>query len=556
MKKLALLINALLFTTIAMAQLPDLTWAKQFGGSALSLAVDDNGNIFTLGGFADTADVDPGPGVSNLVSAGSSDIFISKLDASGNLVWARKFGGTAYDEGTQLQLDAAGNIYFTGYFTDTADFDPGAGVLNLVSAGSNDVFVVKLDASGDLLRARQFGGTSFDRGLGLWVNATGNVYTVGRFENTVDFDPGANTNNMTSAGGADAFISKLDPSGNFVWAKQFGGTGQDISEAITLDNLGNIYTTGNFADTVDFDPDLGATFNLTHSGIFVSKLDANGDFVWAKEIGGTGRAFGYAIAVDSASNVYTTGNFFGMVDFNPGSAPSDTFFMASIGQFNDVFVSKLDTDGNFVWANKTGGLLDDIGFSIVIDIAENAYISGTLNFDAFSGVDGFIAKMDVTGGLEWKVDINRVNTVSGLLVAGQAITLDASNNIYTTGYFNDTAVCNLNTGQLKLIPAKESFVETYLLKLNEGTTAIADIGFANDFLIYPNPTQGLFAIQVTNHTDALIEVYDAFGKLLYHQAIVSESETIDLRNHSRGLYLVTLTTKTGYRLTKKVLVVE
>src|ERR1035437_9575750 len=132
---------------------------------------------------------------------------------------------------------------------------------------------------------------------------------------------------------------------NFLWAKSMGGTGNDIGYSIALDASGNVYTTGYFYGTVDFDPGAG-TFNLTSAGnyaLFISKLDASGNFVWAKQIGGTSSgALGQFISLDASGNIYTTGCFFGTVDFDPGAGTSNLTSSST----NDIFVSKLDASGN------------------------------------------------------------------------------------------------------------------------------------------------------------------------------------------------------------------
>ena len=188
-----------------------------FGGASseygYSIAVDSSGNVYTTGYFQGTVDFDPGTGTSNLTSAGSTDVFVSKLDSSGNFVWAKRLGGASSDYGYSIAVDSSGNVYTTGYFEGTADFDPGAGTSNLTSAGSGDVFVSKLDSSGALVWAKGFGGTSNDRGQSIAVDSSGNVYTTGYFAGTVDFDPGAGTSNLTSAGGDDVFVLKLTSSG-------------------------------------------------------------------------------------------------------------------------------------------------------------------------------------------------------------------------------------------------------------------------------------------------------------------------------------------------------
>ena len=154
------------------------------------------------------------------------------------------------------------------------------------------------------------------------VDASGNVYTAGYFYDSFDFDPGPGTTFLASMGIADVFISKLDSKGNFLWAKRLGGKSDDKSLAIALDPLGNVYVGGGFGDTVDFDPGSG-TLNLIADNTynqFILKLDSSGNIVWAKRIGTWGA---FSITVDTASNVFTTGLFSGTTDFDPGAGNSE-----------------------------------------------------------------------------------------------------------------------------------------------------------------------------------------------------------------------------------------
>ncbi|MCF6285500.1 MAG: hypothetical protein L3K26_09955, partial [Candidatus Hydrogenedentes bacterium] len=136
--------------------------------------------------------------------------------------FAAGMGGTSGDEGLAVAVDGAGNVYTTGYFQGTVDFDPGAGVSNLTSAGTKDIFVQKLDSAGNFVWAKGFGGTDNDRGFGIVVDASGNVFSTGEFSGTVDFDPGLGVTELSSAGGLDVFVQKLDAAGDFVWAKGMG----------------------------------------------------------------------------------------------------------------------------------------------------------------------------------------------------------------------------------------------------------------------------------------------------------------------------------------------
>src|SRR5262249_35059692 len=158
--------------------------------------------------------------------------------------WARQLGGTSNDQGDGVAVDASSNVLITGFFDGTADFDPGSGTSSLTGFGSNDIFVSKLDSSGNFVWARQLGGMSQEQGNSITVDASGNVLTTGTFGGTADFDPGSGTSNLTGIGSTDIFVSKLDSSGNFVWARQLGGTSQEQGTGIAVDSLGNVLTTG------------------------------------------------------------------------------------------------------------------------------------------------------------------------------------------------------------------------------------------------------------------------------------------------------------------------
>jgi len=212
-----------------------------------------------------------------LGSSGGQDVFILKLTSSGNFVWARKVGGNTGDNSYSLIIDDSGYVSITGTFTGIVDFDPGPGVSNLSSAGSSDIFVLKLDSSGGYVWAKRIGASSADYGYALTCDTSGNLYVTGNFSGTVDFDPGPLIYNMSPGG---LFVLKLSPSGSFLWAKS---TTNGIPSDIDLDDSGNVFTVGRFSSTVDFDPGTGV-YNLTSSGsdVFIYKLTSNGDFGWAR----------------------------------------------------------------------------------------------------------------------------------------------------------------------------------------------------------------------------------------------------------------------------------
>ncbi len=306
--------------------------------------------------------------------------------------------------------------------------------------------------------AKQIGSTAWDEGTSIVTDQNNNVYTVGLFRGTVDFDPGVGIFNLTSVGEKDAFICKLDGDGNFLWAKQYGDSASiDEESSLGIDSLGNLYTTNSFVGTVDFDPGPNS-FQLTSVGwdrdIFIQKLDANGNFIWAKQISAQPSmavptpAHCHAIAVDPSGNQYLTGYFDGTVDFDPD--PNSTFNM-TVHLFTDIFVCKLDPNGNFVWAKQFGGQTGGVGYGIAVDQNSNVYstgtIGGTVDFDPGVGVfnlttsdpvrtEIYLSKLDPQGNFVWAKALGRGQ--------GEAVAIDAHDNIYSCASHPapDTGVIN------------------------------------------------------------------------------------------------------------------
>jgi len=453
----------------------NLIWARSMGGTngeqGHSIAVDDSGNVYTTGYFQGTTDFDPGVGIVNLSSNGGADIFVQKLDAAGNLIWVKSIGSAGSEESYSIAVDASGNVYTTGYFSGTADFDPGPGVVNLTSAGSIDIFIQKLDGSGNLLWARSMGSTNNDRGRAIAVDGSGNVYTTGWFQGTADFDPGVGIFNLISAGTTDIFIQKLDTSGNLLWAKSVGNIGGEAGWGIAVDASGNVYATGYFDGTVDFDPGFGV-YNLTSAGsqdIFIQKLDALGNLVWARGMGGTSDDWGFSTKVDANGNVFTTGWMRGTADFDPGVG---VYNLTAVG-IRDIFIQKLDISGNLVWAKSMGGTGEDDGRSITVDAGGNVYTTGrfvgTVDFNPGPGVynltsagsqDIFIQKLNTSGNLVWA---NSVGSTGGDW--GFSVAVDASGNVHTTGLFTSTVDFDPGVGIYNLTSVGNS--DIFIQKLGQ-----------------------------------------------------------------------------------------
>ncbi|MCZ4317449.1 SBBP repeat-containing protein [Aequorivita viscosa] len=537
-------------------------WTNRMGGSLFDngncITTDANGNVYTIGQFQGTVDFDPGAGTANLVAVGQGDIFIQKLDASGNFLWAKQMGGPDSDFGKSITTDAAGNVYITGSFRETVDFDPGVGTFNLTSAGWDDIFIQKLDSNGNFLWAKQMGAAGIDAGYSITLDATGNVYTTGYFEHAIDFDPGAGTNILTSAGGWDIFIQKLDADGNFIWAKQTGGIDWDNGFSIIIDATGNILTTGNFQYTVDFDPGAGTT-NLTAEGswdIFIQKLDADGNFLWAKQMGGPSEELSASIATDTNGNVYITGYFQGTVDFDPGS---ETSYLTSSGGL-DAFIQKLDVNGNFLWVKQLGSTGFDEGKSIVVDANGNVYVTGyfshTVDFDPGAGVanltseggaDIFILKLDTNGDFVWA---NRIGGSED--DTGNCIFIAADGYIFTTGDFRETADFDPGPETSNLTSA--GLTDIFILKLSETTLGIPENTFPEKFEVYPNPTNGKFTIDLgEEYRNITVEITNIVGQLISSEKYVATKIVAKEITSSAGIYFVKVATTEGLTKTLKLI---
>lgn len=369
--------------------LGNFAWAKQIGGGSsdigYSISLDSICNIYLTGYFQSTTDFDPNAGTYNLVSKKLWDIFVCKLDSSGNLKWAKQIGGNGYDVGYSLDVDKQGNVFVTGTFQDSCDFDPGNGTYQFISFGKDDIFIIKLNTSGDFIWAKQIGGIEDDLGNSVKLDSYGDLYFTGGFSDTADFNPSSGSHKITSNGKKDVFISKFDTVGKFKWVIEMGGDSNDISNSLTVDISGNIYCVGKFQDSIKINSGSGIT-NLISAGrndIFIFKTDSSGSYKWAKQIGGTGEDEGVAIQVDNFGNVFTSGDFSNLVDFDPGPG---IFNQTAIGLFTNIFIQKMKQCSNSFSTISSSGC-DSVIVNNQLYKTQGVYTQVKLNF---TGCDSII----------------------------------------------------------------------------------------------------------------------------------------------------------------------
>lgn len=445
---------------LSQAQSVSHVWSKSFGSTGAdipySITAQYPGCVYTVGVFTNTVDFDPGPGVVNLTAIGSADVFILKLDTSGNLIWAKSIGGTGADIGYFIATDTAGGVYVTGQFAGTADLDPGGTTQNVVSKGGADIFVLHLDSAGNYIWGKSIGGSGADVGNMIAVDSSGNSYVIGNFTGVVDFDPDVtNIFNATSGGSTDVFMLKLNRSGNLVWAKAISGVGSDIGRSLTLDNFGNIVITGSFSNITDFDPGMGIA-NITPSvttspgDLFLARYDTAGNYKWAKAIVRTNSSLRESdLAIDNLGNIYLTGSFSDTIDFDPGP---DVHIIKPQNSA-DIFISRFDSLGNFIWVKTFGGIELERITTIKMDGVGDIYMFGSasspeIDFDPGAEVFNlrrsttysqcFILKLDNSGNFRWARQFGGGSSASQALQG--YMDLDKLGNIYITAAHGRTTL--------------------------------------------------------------------------------------------------------------------
>jgi hypothetical protein len=399
-------------------------WSQQFGGAAedrgITVAVDPGGNVVLSGFYRGTASFGGG----NFTSAGQTDIFVAKYNASGSHLWSRSFGGISLDRPRVVATDGAGNVLLTGSFQSTIDFGGGP----LASSGSSDIFLVKLDPGGAHLWSKRFGGATADHGLDVAVDATGSIALAGSFSSGVDLGGGP----LVSAGGFDVVVGRFDASGAHQWSKHFGGTGTDEGVSVKIDGSGNVILLAHFADNVDFGGGLLASAG--DLDIVLAKYNPGGVHQWSQRFGAALGDEAAHVALDNAGNILMLGHFDGSVDFGGGP-------LASAGGL-DIVLAKYDTSGGHLWSKRFGDLGPDIAQAAAVDGTGNVTVTGFFDdWIDFGGgalttvgpqTDAFVAKFDAGGTHQWSLGWgdSSSDAGSGVAIAGPAAVV--------TGFFGAT----------------------------------------------------------------------------------------------------------------------
>jgi len=435
--------------TLVIDPTPNLDWGTYFGGTgseqSFSIILDASNNVY-IAGYTMGNNGIATSGAFQTTFGGASDVFVAKFNSTGSsLIWGTYYGGTNNDYGNGIAIDASNNVYITGITYSNLSIATG-GAYQTNNGGSQDAFLAKFNSTGSsLLWGTYYGGTNNDFGQGIVVDASNNVYITGYTSSGSSIATGGAYQTTFGGGGQDAFLAKFNSTGSsLLWATYYGKTNTDQGNGIVLDSGNNVYITGS-SDSFQSIATAGAYQTNFGGGndAFAAKFNSTGSsLLWATYYGGTGNEYGYGIAIDVGNNIYITGSTTSTSSIATGGA-----YQTNFSGGNDAFVAKFNSTGSsLIWGTYYGGTNNDYGHGITIDASNNVYITGYTSSTSsiatggayqttLSGFsDALVAKFNPIGSsLLWGTYYGGTSNE-----IGSGITLDASNNVYFTGYSAST----------------------------------------------------------------------------------------------------------------------
>jgi hypothetical protein len=477
-----LLLFSFLISSACYGQNYDLKWAGQLGSTsqrANDIATDSQNNIIITGSFIGTLKLDMNVGPAKVTTSLNSDIFVAKYTQNGELIWFQNYNSSGQSAGLNVEVDQYDNIYLSGAFSGTADFDYSNSVFNLTSQSVNpakrDIYILKLESNGNFIWAKRLGGNMGIRVSGMVLDSDNSVYTAGDFIGTIDFNPNSGVHSVTPLGtNIIGYILKLDSNGNFVWVDVIDGIGGGSRfHDLAIDFDQNLIGIGLFSGTCDFDSGAGIyDFGGSPSGgMFAMKVKNDGAFDWAI----SADVSAYEVGLDHNGSILIGGIFNGTVDFDPGI---DTVYH-TCEFFQDAFLLKLDSSGGYVWSGgMSGGTLGNsygpIITHILSDDYNNMFVMGnyhTATTDIDPGIDTlipthygetdlFLMKLNQDNSQEW------VRTFGGPEEEySNRMTLDTDGNLNMCGRFQGTADLDPDSTVFNL--TVNTYDEIYIVQLGD-----------------------------------------------------------------------------------------
>jgi hypothetical protein len=476
MKHSLLSLLACLFLYNSNSQTPQYHWMNKLGGAGSDVdgyvTIDSKGNVYTVSTIFSTSFFKPNSPkeveFTKTTSAASSNLIITKVDAVSNLIWSKQIGANVLP--TSSFTDSRNNLVIAGTYYNTVDFDPGVGVFNLTAKASFDIFILKLDENGNFLWAGSIGSKSAEQPYSIVTDKNDNIALICEFRDTLDVDISTGVYNLIPTSSIERAVLKLDSNGKFLWVHHL----KDINpNALSFDSSGNLYSTGYFLGTKDFDFGTG-TFNMTTTGAATSgdcytlKEDTVGKFLWAKSFGEfINRDYAYCITIDKSENVLVAGRCGGgNSDFDPGPGVANL-----VG--NSAFILKLDKSGNYIWAKGiNGGTFPFQFWSVGVDDSNQVYtcgeFDGNIDFDpgvgtaylkSIGSTGGFILNLDSNGAFNWA---NQLLCTGGVSI--RSMMVSKLGNLYLGGDF--TLKTDFDPGLGTKIDSSLGYADVFTLKLS------------------------------------------------------------------------------------------
>ncbi len=427
MKKILLFAFSACFMFQSFAQ-PVSSWANSIanndeisGNAGIHIAHDAAGNVYVTGSFRGNITL----GTIQLSNTSGFYIrYLAKYDSAGNLVWAQKIDGS---DGIRISVDGSGNIYVSGYFNETINFNSAS---QLTSEGGYDMFVAKYNTNGIIQWVKQISGTGDQFDYGIGIDVIGNMYVLGTFKGSTVFDATATL--YSNAGSTDLFIAKYDVDGTFVWVKPIGGANDEDPRSLTVDASGNVYIACRLWGTIDFDPGTDTHELSAVPGMALAKYNDQGIYQWAEKFTGvnTNSDLYNVVLTTDGSSIYLTGSFRGTVDFDPGSGTGQSANLAGLEE--SVYVAKYNAaTAAYQWA-KSMPVYEGVfgtGYSIALNTQGDVYVTGiwdgTIDFNpsvagndrtSVWGYDAFLVKYNASGNYQWMKGIGGDNDESALSI--------------------------------------------------------------------------------------------------------------------------------------------
>jgi len=547
MKKLYLIVF-LFINIISKAQIPGWEWARGSGAvapGAQSICTDASGNAYVVGSFT-------GPSISfgthtliNNSLAGGSNIFIVKYDSSANVQWAISAGGTSSDAAQNISIDAAGDIYVSGYYSSQIFVLGTDTFINGLPGASNNFFLAKFDSHGDFYWSTNKGLSTTGTSQRISADASGNTFATGSFStayatwgNDTLHNPHGNTGNPC------IYVAKYNLTGNVEWLRAVPGIatgGVDYGQSVGTDVFGNVYLTGYFvSDTIRFAHD-----TLTGSGFVLLKYNKYGTPVWAKKATGSGFTGenGQGISTDANGNIYVTGQFPGATMVF-GNSTLLNVYSGSGG--NEIYLVKYDTSGNVLWAQGAGSSGINASNRVSTDAAGNACVTGnfssssiTFGNNTLSSTGGypggvFVVKYDASGNVVW------AKSASGEGVGNSTgLSADGFDDVYISGYYTGA---KFTFGATEVI-ASGGNTNFFIAKLgthNIATGIVEAYNAATTVNVYPNPSSGKFNFAGI-YPGSTIQIYNVLGEMVYSFIAASDKCVVRLNTEAKGVYFYRIT---------------